>query len=125
MKKQAFQGRRKAMWRARTGVSALSLVLSLAAMSLPAQADEGRLSLRERIAQRRAATAPTPAAAALPLTPGNHEIRVAHQGLERKVVAYVPRVAEAGQPLPLVLALHGGGGFAEFMADDTRYGLIR
>lgn len=125
MKKQAFQGRRKATWRARAGVSALSLVLSLAAMSLPAQAEEGRLSLRERIAQRRAATAPTPAAAALPLTPGDHEIRVAHQGLERKVVVHVPRAAEAGQPLPLVLALHGGGGFAEFMADDARYGLIR
>jgi polyhydroxybutyrate depolymerase len=29
-----------------------------------------------------------------------------------------------GAPAPLVLALHGGGGHAEFMADDERYGLI-
>lgn len=98
------------------------LALGLCASAAWAQGEGS--SLRERIAQRRAAAAQPPAAAALPLTPGDHEIRVAHQGLERKVVVHVPRAAEAGQPLPLVLALHGGGGFAEFMADDARYGLI-
>lgn len=107
----------------RRSLPAGALAFVLCASAAWAQADGS--SLRERIAQRRAAAAQASTPAALALTPGDHEIRVAHQGLERKVVVHIPRAAQAGQPLPLVLALHGGGGFAEFMADDARYGLIR
>lgn len=42
----------------------------------------------------------------------------------RRVLLHVPRTYQPGQPMPLVLALHGGGGNSDFMADDRRYGLI-
>ena len=66
------------------------------------------------------------AAWALParaLPPGLHEIRLQHAGQERRALVHVPAKPAEG-PAPLVLALHGGGGHAEFMADDERYGLI-
>lgn len=59
------------------------------------------------------------------LAPGQHELRVSHGGQTRHVLVRVPAQAAGGQPLPLVLALHGGGGHAAFMADDERYGLGR
>ncbi len=31
---------------------------------------------------------------------------------------------DCGQPAPLLLALHGGGGHMELQADDAKYGLI-
>lgn len=58
-----------------------------------------------------------------PLGPGLHTLQVSHDGLVRKVLVRVP--ATPHKPLPLVLAFHGGGGHAEFMADDARYGLGR
>jgi polyhydroxybutyrate depolymerase len=57
------------------------------------------------------------------LPPGLHEIRLQHAGQERRALVHVPAKAAQG-PVPLVLALHGGGGHAEFMADDARYGLV-
>lgn len=48
---------------------------------------------------------------------------VAHGGPERKVLLHRPPAADPTAPLPLLLAFHGGGGHAEFMADDARYGL--
>ena len=41
------------------------------------------------------------------------------------LLVMVPPAAMQGRPLPLVLALHGGGGHADFMADDERYGWRR
>ncbi len=61
-----------------------------------------------------------PAAA---LAPGTHELRITHAGQERHALVHVPARAQ-GAAAPLVLALHGGGGHAEFMADDARYGLV-
>ena len=43
----------------------------------------------------------------------------------RKVLIHVPPGYDAAHPAPLVLAFHGGGGSAAFMADDSRYGLQR
>jgi len=63
--------------------------------------------------------------AAASLAPGRHTLSVTHGGFTRKVVVQVPSAADGTRALPLVLALHGGGGHAEFMADDTRYGLGR
>ena len=76
-----------------------------------------------------AATGPTASGAPQPLPAGTHELQVAHGGLLRKVVVHIPATLLAPAPQPqgaaLVLAFHGGGGHAEFMADDARYGLIR
>lgn len=52
-------------------------------------------------------------------------IELAHEGSNRRYALYVPPGLDATQAAPLVLAFHGGGGHAEFMADDARYGLIR
>jgi polyhydroxybutyrate depolymerase len=62
--------------------------------------------------------------AAAQLTVGTHHIKVTYQGQSRKVVVHVPPSYPSTQATPLVLALHGGGGFAEFIADDARYGFI-
>lgn len=77
-----------------------------------AQAQQPGGSLRHRIEQWRAGRA-APA--------GLQELQV--QG--RTVLVHVPAGYDPGHPAPLVLAFHGGGGDAAFMADDTRYGLQR
>lgn len=64
-----------------------------------------------------------PTAATLPS--GTHTLQVSHQGQKRTVVVHVPAHSNPAQADPLVLALHGGGGFAEYMANNDRYGLIR
>lgn len=47
-----------------------------------------------------------------------------HDGEKRRYALYVPPGLDTSKPAALVLAFHGGGGHAEFMADDARYGLI-
>ncbi|PKO48906.1 MAG: poly(3-hydroxybutyrate) depolymerase [Betaproteobacteria bacterium HGW-Betaproteobacteria-4] len=58
------------------------------------------------------------------LAPGDYERHVTHQGLNRRYLVHVPRRDDPLKPAPLVLAFHGGGGHAEFVADEARYGLI-
>jgi polyhydroxybutyrate depolymerase len=53
--------------------------------------------------------------AALP--PGNHEIRLRHGGRDRIAIVHVPPRANARTALPLLLALHGGGGEAAGFRD--------
>jgi len=52
------------------------------------------------------------------------KITLDHNGKTRYYLLYLPTQTQAALPLSLVVALHGGGGYAEFMADDERYGLI-
>lgn len=104
------------------------LCLALAGFSVVAPAAGAlRERLRERIAER-AAPPPVPAARLAPgqriATPGRYELRLRHQGLERLALIHVPRNYHAGEPLPLVMALHGGGGSAAYQANDATYGLI-
>ncbi len=58
------------------------------------------------------------------LVAGTHTLQLTHAGLARKALVHVPRGVDPAQPVPLLLAFHGGGGHAEFMADDARYGLV-
>lgn len=90
---------------------ALALLLMLPA----AQAQETlRDRIRARIEQRRAEKGSDTQ------TKGRlQELQV--QG--RKVLVHLPTGYDAAQPTPLVLAFHGGGGHAEYMADDEKYGL--
>ncbi|MCI0436923.1 MAG: prolyl oligopeptidase family serine peptidase [Gemmatimonadetes bacterium] len=48
----------------------------------------------------------------LSLRPGNHEFTIRHGGRNRSYIVHVPPAASAGQPLPVMLAFHGGGGEA-------------
>lgn len=76
-----------------------------------------RERLRERIEQRREP-------AAVEAAVGTTEYSLRHGGLTRKYLLHVPAQRAPGAPLPLVIALHGGGGHAEYMADDARYGWV-
>jgi len=115
-----------------TGSAGFASLASLAALairglvagSLAAAAAAGAPGLAR--AQAPASAEAAPAAGAAPgLAPGRHTFNVTHGGLTRKVVVQVPSAADGTRALSLVLAFHGGGGHAEFMADDARYGLGR
>jgi len=90
----------------------LLLALALAAL-LPSAQAEGTLRerIKARIEERRAEKGTEKG--------GLQELQV--QG--RKVLVHLPTSYDAGKPAPLVLAFHGGGGHAEYMADDENYGL--
>jgi polyhydroxybutyrate depolymerase len=51
------------------------------------------------------------------LSPGNHEITLRHGGRERIAIVHVPPRAAGRDSLPLLLALHGGGGEAAGFRD--------
>lgn len=68
-----------------------------------------------------AALWPTPARA----DDGLQAVKLEHGGLARRYLLHLPPGLDTTRPAPLLLALHGGGGHAEFMADDERYGLQR
>lgn len=109
----------------------LLLALLSAASTVAGEAGPLRERVRERLAERageRLAAEAPPArllrAGAVIQAPGRYEIRLRHDGRERTAIVHVPGAWRAGQPLPLVLALHGGGGGALYQADDANYGLI-
>jgi polyhydroxybutyrate depolymerase len=89
-----------------------AVVACVLASLLPvAQAEDTlRDRLKARLEQRRAERSPDAALQSLTV-----------QG--RTVLVHVPATLDPSRPAPLVLALHGGGGDAGFMADDGRYGL--
>ncbi|MGM9482978.1 extracellular catalytic domain type 1 short-chain-length polyhydroxyalkanoate depolymerase [Roseateles sp. NT4] len=85
-----------------------ALALALLVLLPAAQAQETlRDRIKARMEQRRAGKGDL------------QELQV--QG--RKVLVHLPTGYDAGRPAPLVLAFHGGGGHAEYMADDSKYGL--
>lgn len=97
------------------------LLASTAAIAQDADRPGLRERLRERIEQRREQRR-EPAAADTAAGTTEHSLR--HGGLTRKYLLHVPARRAPGAPLPLVIALHGGGGHAEYMADDARYGWV-
>ncbi len=55
---------------------------------------------------------------------GDFAYSLSHDGRERRYRLYVPRgYTSGGKPMPLVLALHGGGGNMDIQANDRFYGL--
>lgn len=48
-----------------------------------------------------------------------------HDGIERTYSIYIPKGIQASRPVPLLLALHGGGGSAEKWPEYTSYGFER
>jgi len=55
--------------------------------------------------------------------PGDHRMTIEHAGQQRMFLVHVPKRYDRATPAPLLIALHGGGGSMDHMADDARYGL--
>lgn len=55
--------------------------------------------------------------------PGDYRFSFVHGGLRREFLVHVPQ-SYGRVPMPMLIALHGGGGDADFQADDSRYRLI-
>ena len=55
--------------------------------------------------------------------PGDYRFSFDHGGLTRFYLVHVPK-SYHGQRVPLLLALHGGGGNADYQANDSKYRLI-
>lgn len=55
--------------------------------------------------------------------PGDYRFTFPFEGVAREYLVHVPK-GYRGFPMPLLMALHGGGGDADFQADDARYRLI-
>lgn len=53
--------------------------------------------------------------------PGDYSFEVAHQKLKRSYSVHVPTQYQKHQPMPLVLAIHGGGGDAASMKALTEF----
>lgn len=100
-------------WIARAAI----LLASTAVIAQDADRPSLRERLRERIEQRREPASDASAA-------GTTEYSLRHGGLTRKYLLHIPAQRDPGKPLPLVIAFHGGGGHAEYMADDARYGWV-
>ncbi len=108
----------------------IALALAIAtALSWPGLsiAQDDRPSVRERLRQLRQIEENYPEPPAGPsrvADAGAYAYRLDHDGMKRKYLVHVPRSYRAGAATPVVLALHGGGGFAEYQAKDEHYGLI-
>ena len=74
---------------------------------------------RERHSALPADPNPTPITAA-----GDYRFSFDHDGINREYLVHVPRSYRAARPTPMLLGLHGGGGKADFQADDSKYKLI-
>ncbi len=72
----------------------------------------------ERARWHEADSSPTPIRG-----PGDYRFSFVHDGLRREYLVHVPQ-SYRGNPTPMLIALHGGGGDADLQADDSRYGLI-
>jgi polyhydroxybutyrate depolymerase len=55
--------------------------------------------------------------------PGDYRFSFVHDGITREYLVHVPK-SYRGASTPMLIALHGGGGDADFQADDSKYKLI-
>jgi polyhydroxybutyrate depolymerase len=55
--------------------------------------------------------------------PGDYRFTFVHDGITREYLVHVPR-SYRGRPTPMLIALHGGGGDADFQSNDSKYKLI-
>jgi polyhydroxybutyrate depolymerase len=55
--------------------------------------------------------------------PGDYRFSFERDGLTREYLVHVPKGYRGG-PTPMLIALHGGGGSADYQADDSKYRLI-
>lgn len=120
-----------------TAAAACLALVSILACADSTAAERGPLRerVRERVAERVAERAGERMAAEAPAAtllrgdtpiraPGRYEIRLRHGGMDRMALVHVPESFDPDHAMPLVMALHGGGGGAIYQADDSNYGLV-
>ncbi len=97
----------------------------------PAFAEERSGILRERIKERLREKLDQPApgggsaSVKAPITkPGDYSYTISHDGLERRYRVHVPASYQPARAMPVVVALHGGGGDMDYIAKDEYYRLI-
>jgi polyhydroxybutyrate depolymerase len=56
--------------------------------------------------------------------PGDHRFTLQHAGKARLYRVHVPKGFSPDRPMPVVFALHGGGGNMDIQADDHFYGQV-
>ena len=83
----------------------------------------GRLQQIMQRAEQQRSKQPADASATAITTPGDYRFSFVHDGIAREYLVHVPR-SYRGAPTPMLVALHGGGGDADFQADDSKYKLI-
>lgn len=59
-----------------------------------------------------------------PLLAGDHEFSLEHDGRDRYYIVRIPSAAASGPALPLVLALHGGGGNPNQFKRDSGFDVV-
>ena len=81
--------------------------------------------LKDRLAQRQPANAESANGIDVQLAlikPGEYRFNFQHDGLNRMYRVHLPASYKPATPVPLLFALHGGGGNMELQADDAKYG---
>src|SRR2546430_13000011 len=102
-------------------LAAVSLTIAGAAI---AQRDTGRIErILQHAQERRSKPADDPNMSPI-AAPGDYRFSFVHGGLKREYLVHVPRSYRPGRRAPMLLALHGGGGGADYQADDSKYRLI-
>jgi polyhydroxybutyrate depolymerase len=96
----------------------------------PGWSQEGNLRqrLKDQLAQRQQAkaeaAAPAPEVQATLTKPGDYRFSFKHNGLNRGYRVHLPASYQPAIAVPVLFALHGGGGNMDFQADDAKYRLI-
>ena len=105
------------------GAVLLGAVAAAIGGSAIAQRAGGRLqAIIQHAEERRSKPADDPNPT--PMThPGDYRFSFMHDGIRREYLVHVPK-SYRGDPTPMLLALHGGGGDADLEADDSKYNLI-
>ena len=103
-----------------------ALMLTLITGTAIAQQRVERTRLFERFQERSAErSAKVADPNATPITaPGDYRFTFDHGGLRREYLVHVPRSYDPKRPAPILVALHGGGGDADYQASDDKYRLI-
>jgi polyhydroxybutyrate depolymerase len=84
---------------------------------------DGRLQrIMQHVQERRSKPADDPNMTAI-AAPGDYRFSFVHDGIKREYLVHVPK-SYRGAPTPMLIALHGGGGDADFQASDSHYKLI-
>jgi len=107
-----------------TGLMLCGASVPVVGWAQPAQQAQAAepLTLRERLRERRQQRQAEPATSIN--GPGDYAMSMEHAGQQRLYRVHVPASYRADRPVPLVLALHGGGGDAQIQANDAFYGQI-